>query len=329
MNGSPVRPPIALTIAGTDPSGGAGMHADLKTFTARGVVGTSVITALVAQNTHGVSRVYPIDLDFVADQFASVLDDMPVDATKSGMLGSRALVELVLEQHARTDFGFYTVDPVMISTSGHRLLEENAVDLVRTQLLQTADLITPNLPEAALLLGDNEPCADSAESMQRQAERLIEKGARAVLLKGGHAPDGDVLDVLATRAGTCRVFRHARVASANTHGTGCTLSAAITAEIAKARRLSLTLSPSLNPGLNPSTSLDTAPGKPRQTATDSTIVAAAARPLHDVDDAMLVNAVEQALEYLARALASAANWQLSLNPAGAHGPVDHQVDIPG
>lgn len=319
MSGSPVRPPIALTIAGTDPSGGAGMHADLKTFTARGVVGTSVITALVAQNTHGVSRVYPIDLDFVADQFVSVLDDMPVDATKSGMLGSRALVELVLEQHARSDFGFYTVDPVMISTSGHRLLDEDAVDLVRTELLKTADLITPNLPEAALLLGDNEPCADSADSMQRQAERLIEKGARAVLLKGGHAPDGDVLDVLATNAGTCRVFRHARVASANTHGTGCTLSAAITADIAKARRLSVTS--------NLGTSLDTAPGKPRQIATDTTLIKAAVRPLCDVDDAMLVNAVEQALEYLARALASAANWQLSLNPAGAHGPVDHQVDI--
>ena len=124
------RPPITLSIAGTDPSGGAGIHADLKTFTARKTMGTTVITALVAQNTHGVSRVYPIDVDFVADQFESVLGDLPVDATKSGMLGSRDLVELVVDRAAEGRLGFYTVDPVMIATSGHRLLEADAVDAV-------------------------------------------------------------------------------------------------------------------------------------------------------------------------------------------------------
>ena len=132
------RPPITLSIAGTDPSGGAGIHADLKTFTARGTLGTTVITALVAQNTHGVSRVYPIDVDFVADQFDSVLDDMPVDASKSGMLGTRRLVELVAARAATGRLGFFTVDPVMIATSGHRLLEADAVDAVRTHLLPTS-----------------------------------------------------------------------------------------------------------------------------------------------------------------------------------------------
>lgn len=283
------RPPIALSIAGTDPSGGAGIHADLKAFTARGVLGTTVITALVAQNTHGVSRIYPIDLDFVADQFASVLDDLPVDATKSGMLGSRALVEQVLVERERRDFGFYTVDPVMVATSGHRLLEADAVDIVRRRLLPVADLITPNLPEAALLLGDDVAEAASLAEMQQQATELVRRGAGAVLLKGGHAEDSaEVLDVLATASGRLRVYRHARVHTPNTHGTGCTLSAAITAEIATARR-------------------------GRATAT--------------VDDDLLEAAVDNALDWLARALRSAAGWHISLDPQGAHGPVDHQVDI--
>lgn len=282
------RPPIALSIAGTDPSGGAGIHADLKSFTARAVMGTTVITALVAQNTHGVRRIYPIDLDFVADQFASVFDDLPVDATKSGMLGSRALVELVLAERARRDFGFYTVDPVMVATSGHRLLAADAVDLMRTELLAAADLVTPNLPEAALLLGDGVPEARSLADMQQQAAELVRRGARAVLLKGGHGDADTVLDVLVTQGGLQQVWRHPRVRTPNTHGTGCTLSAAITAEIARARR-----------------QLGTA----------------------EVSDAVLLRAVGTALDWLARALASAAGWRVSLQPAGAHGPVDHQVDI--
>lgn len=283
------RPPIALSIAGTDPSGGAGIHADLKAFTARGVLGTTVITALVAQNTHGVSRIYPVDLDFVAEQFAAVLDDLPVDASKSGMLGSCALVELVLEQRAQRDFGFYTVDPVMVATSGHRLLEVDAVDIVRRRLLPLADLLTPNLPEAALLLGDDVPEARSLAEMQQQARELVQRGAGAVLLKGGHGRDSEeVLDVLATASGRLRVYRHARVHSPNTHGTGCTLSAAITAEIATTRRQQGT---------------------------------------REVSDDMLEAAVGDALDWLARALKSAAGWRISRDPRGAHGPVDHQVDI--
>lgn len=282
------RPPIALSIAGTDPSGGAGIHADLKTFTARGVLGTTAITALVAQNTHGVSRVYGIDDDFVSDQLDSVLDDMPVDATKSGMLGSRSLVELVVARAAENQLGFYTVDPVMVATSGHRLLEVDAVDAVRDHLLSVCDLITPNLPEAALLLGDDVPVAQTPQEMVDQARQLVDRGPRAVLLKGGHALEGDVADVLVTAEGTVTEFTHPRVATPNTHGTGCTLSAAITAEVAVLKR---------------------------------------ERAVAELSSDLLHEAVDNALDYLARALKSAADWQVSLDPNDAHGPVDHQVDI--
>ncbi|SMX99353.1 hydroxymethylpyrimidine/phosphomethylpyrimidine kinase [Brevibacterium sp. 239c] len=282
------RPPIALSIAGTDPSGGAGIHADLKTFTARGVLGTTAITALVAQNTHGVSQVYGIDDAFVSDQLDSVLNDMPVDATKSGMLGSRSLVELVVARAAGSQLGFYTVDPVMVATSGHRLLEVDAVAAVRDHLLPVSDLITPNLPEAALLIGDDEPVAQNPQEMLDQAKQLLARGPRAVLLKGGHAIEGDVADVLVTAEGTVTDFTHPRVDTPNTHGTGCTLSAAITAEVAVLKR---------------------------------------ERAVADVSAGLLHEAVDNALNYLARALKSAANWQVSLDPKGAHGPVDHQVDI--
>ena len=282
------RPPIALSIAGTDPSGGAGIHADLKTFTARGVLGTTAITALVAQNTHGVSRVYGIDDDFVSDQLDSVLGDMPVDATKSGMLGSRSLVELVVARAAENQLGFYTVDPVMVATSGHRLLEVDAVAAVRDHLLPVSDLITPNLPEAALLLGDDVPVAQTPQEMLDQARQLVDRGPRAVLLKGGHALEGDVADVLVTAEGTVTEFTHPRVATPNTHGTGCTLSAAITAEVAVLKR---------------------------------------ERAVAEVSSDLLHEAVDNALDYLARALKSAADWQVSLDPNDAHGPVDHQVDI--
>ncbi|WP_349828177.1 bifunctional hydroxymethylpyrimidine kinase/phosphomethylpyrimidine kinase [Brevibacterium litoralis] len=233
---SGLRPPIALSIAGTDPSGGAGIHADLKTFTARGVYGTTVITALVAQNTHGVQRVYGIDEDFVTDQVASVADDLPVDATKTGMLGTRSLVELVCRTVDERDLGRLVVDPVMVSTSGHRLLDADAVQAVRTELVPRADLVTPNLPEAALLLGDDVAVATDLESMRAQAHELLARGARAVLLKGGHLETGRMVDLFVARAGDdtlVREYPQERIDTRNTHGTGCTLSAAITAELAK------------------------------------------------------------------------------------------------
>ncbi|MCQ9367461.1 bifunctional hydroxymethylpyrimidine kinase/phosphomethylpyrimidine kinase [Brevibacterium sp. 91QC2O2] len=275
------RPPIALTIAGTDPSGGAGIHADLKSFAARGAYGTSVITALVAQNTHGVSRVYGIDADFVADQFDSVLGDMPVDAAKTGMLGTRELVDLTVDKLAETPVPHLVVDPVMVSTSGHRLLDADAIGAVRARLLPVASVITPNLPEAALLLGDDVAEARDESQMTAQARELVARGAGAALVKGGHGTGGTVFDVLAVADGpgaaSVHVYTHPRVASANTHGTGCTLSAAITAELARG--------------------------------------------------AQLEPAVFEGLEYLGRALAAAAGWNLSLDPAGAHGPVDHLVDL--
>lgn len=282
------RPAVALSIAGTDPSGGAGIQADLKTFAAHGVYGTSAITALVAQNTHGVSRVYPVDEDFVGEQLTSVLADLPVDATKSGMLGSPGLVELVAHPQQRKSMGCYTVDPVMIATSGHRLLATDAVRKVREQLLPVADLITPNLPEAALLLGDDVAVAQTPAEMRSQTRELAQRGPGAVLVTGGHGSTSPVIDVLATPDGQLTEFSHTRVATANTHGTGCTLSAAVTAEVAAANH-----------------------------AANSSLIASDT----------LTTAVSEALDYLARALAAAADWQLSHTREGAHGPVDHLVDI--
>ena len=286
------RPPVALSIAGTDPSGGAGIHADLKTFTARGAYGTTVITGLVAQNTHGVSRVHAIDTDFVSDQFDAVLDDIPVDATKTGMLGTRTLVQMTVERAGGGLPGFLTVDPVMVATSGHRLLEEDAVSAVRDLLAPAADLLTPNLPEGALLLGDDVPPAADLAQQREQARELVHRGSRAVLLKGGHGLGDEVVDVLAVRAGDdieLREFPHPRIGTPHTHGTGCTLSAAITAEVAKAVR---------------------AGRDPRHGDT-------------------LAEAAVTSLDYLARAIRSGAGWELSRNPDGAHGPVDHLVDLAG
>lgn len=306
MTATPERPPIALSIAGTDPSGGAGIHADLKAFCARGVYGTTAITALVAQNTHGVSEVYGIDDAFVSSQLASVLDDMPVDATKTGMLSTRSLVELVCRTADEKDLGYFVVDPVMVATSGHRLLDDDAVDSVRGQLMPRADLITPNLPEAALLLSDTEPEAASIEQMRDQAGRLIERGANGVLLKGGHGADDEVVDVLALADGTTAEFTHTRIRTPNTHGTGCTLSATITAEMAAAGHAQASAASGAD------TTASGAGATVSETTTASETITAA---------------VERSLDYLARALASAADWQLSLNPEGAHGPVDHLVDL--
>lgn len=284
------RPPIALTVAGTDPSGGAGVHADLKSFTARGVYGTSVITALVVQNTHGVTEVHGVPDEQVRAQFAAVCDDMEVDALKTGMLGTRSLVELTVDEIRTRRLPNLVVDPVMVATSGHRLLDVDAVDSVRTLLVREAALITPNLPEAALLLGDDVPSAADADAQRQQAVELVRRGARAVLLKGGHMETGELLDVLAVADGddvALSEFRHERIVTEHTHGTGCTLSAAVAAELA----------------------------------------AAARRGADTSDPAVLETASAAGLDYLARALASGARWQIMRDPTGAHGPVDHTVDI--
>jgi hydroxymethylpyrimidine/phosphomethylpyrimidine kinase len=225
---------IALTIAGSDSSGGAGIQADLKTFSALGVYGASAITALTAQNTQGVDDVMVVPPEFVLAQMRSVANDLRVSAIKIGMLGTGDIIEAVLEGLDAFPSVPVVLDPVMVSTSGDPLLDENALDLLRTKLLPRADLITPNLKEAAALLG--EPDESREKWMEGRAERLREMGARSVLLTGGESMAETALDIFVTGEGAQRI-EAPRVMTENTHGTGCTLSSAIAAELAKGETL--------------------------------------------------------------------------------------------
>lgn len=232
----PARP-VALTIAGSDPSGGAGIQADLKTFTVHGVYGASVITALTAQNTTGVTGVMTIPADFVLQQLDALLDDLPVAATKTGMLPDIATIEAIVARlHSRrADFGPLIVDPVIIATSGDRLVSEAALDGIRHQLLPLADLVTPNLDEAAALT--ETPRATDREAALGQGRKILaETGVRAVLVKGGHFEEASATDDLITRDGVHSLVSD-RIETRNTHGTGCTLSAAITANMAQKQDL--------------------------------------------------------------------------------------------
>lgn len=216
----------ALTIAGTDPSGGAGIQADLKTFSALGAYGTSVITALVAQNTRGVQSVYRIEPDFVAAQLDSVLGDVRIDTVKIGMLAEADIVEAVAERLAFYQVHSVVLDTVMLAKSGDPLLAPSAVDSLRKRLLPQVALITPNLPEAAALL--DAPHARNEREMKEQGDALLGMGCSAVLMKGGHLDDAESPDWLFTRDGAVR-FTAPRVQTRHTHGTGCTLSAALAA----------------------------------------------------------------------------------------------------
>jgi len=222
-------PPVALTIAGSDPSGGAGIQADLKTFSALGVYGTSVITALTAQNTHGVTGVHVVPTDFVVQQLETLVADVRLDAIKIGMLANAEIVAAVgdfLRRHENARVGCVVLDPVMIATSGDRLLDDDAVQEVR-ELMPLASLITPNLAEAAALL-ETRPACDLAD-MQAQAMALQELGAPRVLIKGGHRDDGvEAVDLFLDLDGET-LLRAPRVDTVNTHGTGCTLSSALAA----------------------------------------------------------------------------------------------------
>lgn len=220
-------PSIALTIAGSDPSGGAGIQADLKTFHQFGVYGEAVITLITVQNSVRVSRVHVLGADLVREQIAAVVEDIPPAAVKTGALGSVENVDAVADAAARYRFTLI-VDPVMISKHGHSLLDEPAVEALRTQLLPYATLVTPNLPEAAALSGIP---IHSNDSLHRAARRLHELGAKAVLIKGGHL-EGPADDVLFDGS-TFREFHAPRIATQHTHGTGCTYSAAITAGLAR------------------------------------------------------------------------------------------------
>ena len=221
--------PIALTIAGSDPSGGAGIQADLKTFTVLGAYGASVITALTAQNTRAVTGVHKVPAEFITAQFEAVTSDLNIAATKTGMLGDEETVRTVARLIAGAKLKFVVVDPVMVATSGDVLLAPEAIAAVRSHLLPLATLITPNLLEAAKLL--DQPLATTDAEAARQAEALLRFGSGAVLLKGGHGEGAESVDFLVSRAGTIRLAKP-RIASQNTHGTGCTLAAAITAGLA-------------------------------------------------------------------------------------------------
>jgi hydroxymethylpyrimidine/phosphomethylpyrimidine kinase len=226
-----LRQPVALTIAGSDSSSGAGIQADLKTFTTIGVYGATVITALTAQNTRGVSAVSAVSPDVVAAQITSVFSDLKIVTIKTGMLANAAIATRVADALDASAHIALIVDPVMVATSGDSLLTDDAVEIYRKRLNRRATLLTPNQPEAARLLG--EPAALTLEDAIRQAKALHAFGSPAVLLKGGHAPSditgtSEIVDVLCDH-GEIVLYKHQRIATNNTHGTGCTLSAAITA----------------------------------------------------------------------------------------------------
>ena len=221
---------IALTIAGSDSSGGAGIQADLKTFSALGVYGASVITALTAQNTNGVAGIHDVPSEFVTDQIDTVFADLAVAAVKIGMLAHTDIIDAVTRALDRNAARNVVLDPVMIAASGDRLLRADAIEALRNELMPRALLVTPNLPEAAALLGTG--IASDEAAMRAQAERLLAAGATAVLIKGGHGTGAESADLLVDHAGVTR-FAAARLATRNTHGTGCTLSSAIAAGLAK------------------------------------------------------------------------------------------------
>jgi len=224
---------IALTIAGSDSGGGAGIQADLKTFHQFGVFGTSVVTAVTAQNTVGVRGWEALGVPLVVQQIDAVAEDLAPDAVKSGMLGTAELVDAVADALARIAPPHYVLDPVMVATSGDRLLRPEAERRIALRLLPLATLVTPNLDEARILAGHD---VRSAEDMERAGRALLKMGARAALVKGGHLESEQLVDVLVTGTGVRR-YAHPRIATGSTHGTGCTLSAAVAAGLALGRPL--------------------------------------------------------------------------------------------
>lgn len=222
--------PIALTIAGSDSGGGAGIQADLKTFAALGVYGCSAIASLTAQNTQGVQSVMPIPPAFVQAQIQSVLSDIDVGAIKTGMLATADIISAVAESLKIFPQIPFVLDPVMVSTSGDRLLAEDAIAVLIKKLIPLATIVTPNLHEAAALLNTN--IANDIAEMRMQAKQILELGAQSVLMKGGHGSGAEATDLLLTRDGEF-LFSAPRIATKNTHGTGCTLASAIAAGLAK------------------------------------------------------------------------------------------------
>lgn len=230
MEMNSATPPRALTIAGSDSGGGAGIQADLKTFAALGVFGTSAITAITAQNTLGVTAVAEVPVEVISDQIEAVVSDIGIDVVKTGMLSSTEIVECVVEAVERLELAPVVVDPVMIAATGAQLLQDDAVESVRKQLVPQASVVTPNVPEAETLTGVE---IESVEDMELAGGELVMMGADAAVVKGGHFDDGTgrVNDVLVTEEGAL-TFTTLRIDTTSNHGTGCTFASAVAAHLA-------------------------------------------------------------------------------------------------
>ena len=222
----------AMTIAGSDSGGGAGVQADLKTFAALGVYGTSALTAITAQNTLGVTSVLELPPELVAAQIDAILSDIGADAVKTGMLANSRIIQVVADKAKEYGFSNLVVDPVMVAKGGDRLLQEEAVDALRSLLIPIATVVTPNLPEAAVLVGRS---VESLEDARQAARDIVAMGAQSAVVKGGHL-EGDAVDVFYDGR-ELREFTAARVGTASTHGTGCTFASAIAAGLARGMAL--------------------------------------------------------------------------------------------
>lgn len=227
--------PIVLTIAGSDSGGGAGIQADIKAMSATGSYACSVITAITSQNTLGVSAIHPIPLEHISSQLDAVFTDLNVVAVKVGMLADSQIIKVVADKIRQYQPKHLVVDPVMVATSGDLLLEQNAISTLKQELLPLADLITPNLPEGAALIGGDVP--QDEEQMGAMIESLRALGAKSVLLKGGHLEGDENSNDLLIMPDSSELLRTKRVATKNTHGTGCTLSSAIASYLAQGNRL--------------------------------------------------------------------------------------------
>ncbi|WP_308762511.1 bifunctional hydroxymethylpyrimidine kinase/phosphomethylpyrimidine kinase [uncultured Bacteroides sp.] len=222
--------PCVLTIAGSDCSGGAGIQADIKTISALGAYAASAITAITVQNTCGVTGIHPVPPSYVKGQIEAVMDDIRPQAIKIGMINDTKIVEVIAEMLQKYQPQFVVFDPVMVSTSGCKLMEDEAIEAITTRLIPLATLITPNLSEAEILAGQK---IRTVEKMQRQAKEMLKLGCRGVLVKGGHLEGGRMCDVLQTVGEEApHLFAAPKVDSRNTHGTGCTLSSAIATYLA-------------------------------------------------------------------------------------------------
>lgn len=228
------RYPTVLTIAGSDSGGGAGIQADLKTIAALGAYGTSAITALTAQNTQGVRAIHPVPPAFLQEQLEAVFDDITIDAVKIGMVNTVEVALVIAEMLDRFEPRFVVFDPVMVSTSGSKLIQDETVAVLWEELFPRVDLITPNLDEGEILIGDH---IRTPAAMKAAANRMVDLGCKAVLLKGGHLVTPTIYDVLAQEGQEPLILESDYIASRNVHGTGCTLSSAIATYVARGNSL--------------------------------------------------------------------------------------------